>query len=82
MPALSKMVGFVITNNAEEAKKFYGETLGFRLINDDGFALVFDANGTMIRVGKGKTSSRHNRRCWGGKWTTSMPRSENCAVAA
>jgi catechol 2,3-dioxygenase-like lactoylglutathione lyase family enzyme len=54
MPALSKMVGFVITNNAEEAKKFYGETLGFRLINDDGFALVFDANGTMIRVGKGQ----------------------------
>lgn len=54
MPVLSKMVGFVITNRPDEAKKFYGESLGFRLLTDDGFALVFDANGTMLRVGKGQ----------------------------
>ena len=40
--------------NQEVAKKFYGEALGFRLISDVGFALVFDASGTMIRVGKGQ----------------------------
>lgn len=49
---LSKMVGFVITTRPEQAKAFYGETLGFRFVKDDGFALVFDANGTMLRVAK------------------------------
>jgi catechol 2,3-dioxygenase-like lactoylglutathione lyase family enzyme len=48
------MIGFVVTSNPEKAKTFYGDVLGFRLISDDNFALVFDANGTMIRVGKGQ----------------------------
>ena len=34
--------------------EFYRDALGFRLLRDDGFALVFDANGTMLRVGKAK----------------------------
>lgn len=52
MPTLTRMVGFVTTTNAERAKAFYGGVLGFRLLSDDEFALAFDANGTMIRVGK------------------------------
>ena len=36
----------------EEAKTFYGEKLGFRFLRDDGFAFVFDAHGTMLRVSK------------------------------
>jgi len=54
MPVLTRMIGFVVTTNPEKAKTFYGGVLGFRLISDDNFALVFDANGTMIRVGKGQ----------------------------
>jgi catechol 2,3-dioxygenase-like lactoylglutathione lyase family enzyme len=54
MAVLTRMIGFVITSNPEKAKTFYGQILGFRLISDDNFALVFDANGTMIRVGKGQ----------------------------
>jgi catechol 2,3-dioxygenase-like lactoylglutathione lyase family enzyme len=46
------MIGFVITTKPEEAKTFYRTKLGFRFIADDGFALVFDANGTMLRVAK------------------------------
>jgi catechol 2,3-dioxygenase-like lactoylglutathione lyase family enzyme len=53
---LSKMIGFVTTNDPERAKAFYGTALGFRLITDDEFALVFDANGTMLRVAKGRKS--------------------------
>jgi catechol 2,3-dioxygenase-like lactoylglutathione lyase family enzyme len=49
---LDKMVGFVITTKPEEAKNFYGDKLGFTFVRDDGFALVFDAHGVMIRVGK------------------------------
>ena len=52
MPALTRMVGFVTTTHPERAKAFYGESLGFTLQHDDDFALVFDANGTMLRVVK------------------------------
>ena len=51
-PRLSKFVGFAITTKPEEAKIFYGEKLGFNFLRDDGFALVFDAHGTMLRVSK------------------------------
>ncbi len=54
MATLQKMIGFVTTNDAEKATTFYRDLLGFRLIGDDGFALVFDANGTMLRVAKGR----------------------------
>jgi catechol 2,3-dioxygenase-like lactoylglutathione lyase family enzyme len=55
MKTLGKLVGFVNTTKPEEARKFYGDQLGFSLLGDDGFALVFDANGTMIRVGKAQS---------------------------
>ena len=60
------MVGFVITGNPEKASAFYGGVLGFRLISDDDFALVFDANGTTIRVGKGRnfTPAPHTVLGW------------------
>lgn len=48
--ASAKIVAFVGTTQPESAKKFYGGTLGLRLVSEDGFALVFDANGVMLRV--------------------------------
>lgn len=52
MTKLERMVGFVLTAKPDEAKLFYSNVLGFRFIKDDGFALVFDAHGTMIRLAK------------------------------
>lgn len=52
--ALTRMVGFVTTTNPERAKDFYGRALGFALQHVDNFALVFDANGTMLRVVKAR----------------------------
>lgn len=51
-PRLSKIVGFAITTKPEEAKSFYSGKLGFTFLRDDGFALVFDAYGTKLRVSK------------------------------
>ena|ERR1700754_592026 len=48
----SKIISFVATQNAARAMEFYAGTLGLTLISDDPFALVFDANGTMLRVQK------------------------------
>jgi len=46
------MIGFVTATNGAEMKAFYTDKLGFRFVADDGFALVFDAHGTMIRAAK------------------------------
>ncbi|HUJ32009.1 MAG TPA: VOC family protein [Candidatus Acidoferrum sp.] len=54
MVELKQIVAFVITTNPEATKRFYQDGLGFKFLHDDGFALVFDANGTMLRAGKFK----------------------------
>jgi len=46
----ANIVAFVPTRKPDVAKAFYQKTLGLRLVNEDEFALVFDAQGTMIRV--------------------------------
>jgi catechol 2,3-dioxygenase-like lactoylglutathione lyase family enzyme len=48
----SKVVAFVATSKPDSARRFYEETLGLRLITDDAFAVVFDADGVMLRVQK------------------------------
>ena len=44
------IVAFVPTKDPDKARAFYEGVLGLRFVKDDGFALVLDANGIMIRV--------------------------------
>jgi catechol 2,3-dioxygenase-like lactoylglutathione lyase family enzyme len=44
-------MAFVCSRNRVAAKRFYGETLGLALTQEDAVSLVFDANGTMLRIG-------------------------------
>ena len=47
----SKLVAFVATTDPVKALAFFEGVLGLRLVADESpFALVFDANGTMLRV--------------------------------
>jgi catechol 2,3-dioxygenase-like lactoylglutathione lyase family enzyme len=46
----SKVVAFAPTRDAKKARAFYEGVLGLKLVSKDKFALVFDANGTMLRV--------------------------------
>lgn len=48
----SKIIAFVATRHPDRARSFYRDVLGLQLVGDDPFALVFDANGTMLRVQK------------------------------
>ena len=50
MLASNQIIAFVGTREPGRAKAFYRETLGLRLVHEDPFALVFDVNGTMLRV--------------------------------
>ena len=40
------------TTDADKARAFYEGVLGLRFVKDDGFAMVLDANGIMVRVAK------------------------------
>jgi catechol 2,3-dioxygenase-like lactoylglutathione lyase family enzyme len=48
----SNVIAFVATVNSERARAFYEVKLGLTLVEDNPFALVFDANGVMLRVQK------------------------------
>lgn len=46
------IVAFVPTKDADKARAFYEGVLGLRFVKDDGFAMVLDANGIMVRVAR------------------------------
>jgi len=46
------IIGFIPTLDFDKARAFYVDVLGLRFVDNDGFAMVLDANGTMIRVAK------------------------------
>lgn len=50
----TNIVAFVPIKDADTARAFYEGVLGLRFVRDDGFALVFDANGIMIRAARMK----------------------------
>ena len=48
------IVAFLTVTDGEKARAFYEGVLGLKFVNDDGFALVFEANGIMVRAAKAK----------------------------
>ena len=55
MVADSKLVAFAATVKPAQAKEFYSTVLELRELSDTPFALVFDANGTTLRIQKVET---------------------------
>jgi catechol 2,3-dioxygenase-like lactoylglutathione lyase family enzyme len=51
---MDSVVTFLLTRHPEAALAFYRDTLGLSFQGDDGFALVFDLNGVMLRISKVK----------------------------
>ncbi len=50
MLATSDVIAFAATSDLTRARTFYETTLGLRLVDENAYACVFDANGTMLRV--------------------------------
>ena len=48
----TNIIAFIPTRDSNQARAFYESILGLRFVKDDGFALVFDANGIMVRIAK------------------------------
>ncbi|MEA2165558.1 MAG: hypothetical protein QOK37_3685 [Thermoanaerobaculia bacterium] len=47
-----EIIAFIPTLDFDKARAFYEGVLGLRFVNNDGFAMVLEANGTTIRVAK------------------------------
>lgn len=48
----SIVIAFVATRQPDQAREFYENVLGLKVVNDEASALVFDAGGTQLRVSK------------------------------
>ena len=55
----SSLVCFIATADADRARAFYEVKLGLALISDNGYSLIFDANGTQLRVQRVETVAPH-----------------------
>jgi catechol 2,3-dioxygenase-like lactoylglutathione lyase family enzyme len=50
MLARADLIAFVAATDLERARAFYEGVLGLPVVEHDGFAVAFDAHGTMLRV--------------------------------
>ena len=50
MLATSDVIAFAPTTDLARARSFYEATLGLSVIDENAYAVVFDAHGTMLRV--------------------------------
>ncbi len=63
---MTRVVTFLMTLNPATALQFYRDTLGLAFLRDDGFALVFDMDGVMLRIAKAGqfTPAQHTVLGW------------------
>jgi catechol 2,3-dioxygenase-like lactoylglutathione lyase family enzyme len=66
---MDSVVTFLLTQNPDVAITFFRDTLGQKFVGDDGFALVFDLNGVMLRISKvpAFTPAQHTVLGWESK---------------
>ena len=50
----TNLIAFVPITDSQKSRAFYEGILGLRFVKDDGFALVLDANGIVVRAVKVK----------------------------
>jgi len=53
----TNIIAFVPIKDSQKSRAFYAGILGLRFVKDDGFALVLDVNGIMVRAVKMKDFS-------------------------
>jgi catechol 2,3-dioxygenase-like lactoylglutathione lyase family enzyme len=66
IPKSAKAGCFIVTRDRAKAKAFYGGVLGFPQTHEDDFAVVYDMNGTKLRIStvKDHTPQMHTVLGW------------------
>jgi len=49
---MNRVVTFLIATDADKTLAFFRDKLGLTFVHDDGFALVFDLDGVMLRIAR------------------------------
>jgi catechol 2,3-dioxygenase-like lactoylglutathione lyase family enzyme len=52
---MDSVVTFLTTGSPDSSLAFYRDKLGLRFLRDDGYALVFDMDGVLLRIAKAKS---------------------------
>ena len=62
----AKVCTFIATRDRDKAKAFYGETLGFALVSEDPYGVVFAMQDTALRITplEGFTPQQHTALGW------------------
>lgn len=55
----SQLAAFVAVSDAAAARDFYENKLGLTVISEDDWGIMFDSNGTSVRMQKGVTFAPH-----------------------
>jgi len=55
----ARLTAFIATTDPPRSIAFYEKTLGLRMVSEDRFAIVFDGNGTELRIQKVEALSPH-----------------------
>jgi len=63
---MTRVITFLLTTKPDTALAFYRDTMGLTFVRDDGFALVFDMHGVMLRIAKAPefTAAQHTVLGW------------------
>lgn len=63
---MNRVVTFLIATKTDAAISFYRDALGLKFLRNDGFALVFDMDGVMLRIVSAKefTPAQHTVLGW------------------
>ncbi len=66
MLSAGTMMGFVLTKDAKRSRRFFEETLGFRFVREDDYAVVMRTDDNVIRISPVKdfTPSTHTTLGW------------------
>jgi len=59
MLSKAKLAAFIATSKPAEARDFYENVLGLTFVSDEEYAIVFDANGTTLRIQKAGDFAPH-----------------------
>ncbi|MCK9686995.1 VOC family protein [Scleromatobacter humisilvae] len=59
MLSQTPLVCFIATADADRARDFYEGQLGLALVQDNGYALIFDAHGTQLRIQRVQAVAPH-----------------------
>ena len=69
----AELIAFIPVRSLQTARRYYESTLGLRVTEENSFAVVVDANGTMLRLTEVSDLTPHRSPLPAGRYPISTP---------